>query len=282
MVERRPMRPDAGFRPESAATRKAATGRHRFAPGRKHVLGGLACLAGGFIILNAVALQTERHPMPLFKSVAPVAQQSFPVPPARPDAPGVRAAAFDSKPAASSRPAVMEKARITPPNTVPVAPAAATSAVALATETSEAMLVEIQRELSKRGYYKGEPDGKPGKATTQAIRDFQFAQRLPVDGKPSDALRKDIASAKATMKDELLELVKRSSQDEPPQRTILDIQRALNKAGYGPLSEDGQMGPTTKTALTRFEQDRKLPARGEPKGQVLRVLASASGVPISQ
>ncbi len=54
--------------------------------------------------------------------------------------------------------------------------------------------------------------------------------------------------------------------EDKPNRTVLDIQRALNKAGYGPLTEDGQMGPSTKTALTKFETDRKLPPRGEPKG----------------
>lgn len=281
MVERRSAHHDTGFRQETSDTRKKAPKRTRFALTRLHVFGGIACLVGGFIVLNAVAFQTERHPMPFFKSVAPLAQ-SFPVPPTRPDAPNMRAAAFDAKPIASSKPMPIDKAKLPPVPPAPITAPIAQAAMTLATETSDTMLVEIQRELSKRGYYKGEPDGKPGKATTQAIRDFQFAQRMAVDGKPSAGLLKDISSAKATMKNELLELVKRSGQDDPLQRTILDTQRALNKAGYGPLTEDGQMGPTTRTALTKFEQDKKLPAKGEPKGQVLRVLASASGIPISQ
>jgi peptidoglycan hydrolase-like protein with peptidoglycan-binding domain len=84
------------------------------------------------------------------------------------------------------------------------------------------------------------------------------------------------------MKDELLDLMKRASGDEPPPRTVRDIQRALNKAGYGPLKEDGQWGPGTRQALTRFEQDNRLPMKGEPKGQNIRTLASVTGVQIAQ
>jgi peptidoglycan hydrolase-like protein with peptidoglycan-binding domain len=140
----------------------------------------------------------------------------------------------------------------------------------------------IQRELAKRGYFKGEPDGKPGPRTTQAIRDFQFAQRVVVDGKPSEPLLRDIQATKTTMKDELLDLVRHAGADGPPQRTVRDIQKALNKAGYGPLKEDGQWGPTTRQALTRFEQDNRLPMKGEPKGQNIKTLASVTGVQITQ
>lgn len=240
------------------------------------VAAACACLVGGFIVLNAVAFQTDKHPTPLFQRVAK-APETFPLPPQRPEQ-AVKAAAFDSKPAAVNK--------LTPAQpTKAAAPAAAPAQVVTAPaqpEATEALLNELQRELSKRGFYKGEPDGKPGKATTQAIRDFQFAQRVPVDGKPSEALLKDVVASKSTMKDELLDLVKRSAQDDKTTKTVMDVQRALNKAGYGPLSEDGQMGPSTKTALAKFEQDKKLPQTGEPKGPVLRVLASASGVQITR
>ena len=47
-------------------------------------------------------------------------------------------------------------------------------------------------------------------------------------------------------------------------------------------AEDGQMGPSTRNALAKFEADRKLPLRGEAKGPVLKLLAATSGVAISQ
>lgn len=242
-----------------------ATRRRGFTTPR--VLAGLGCLFAGAIVVNAVMLQNEKHPAPMFRTLAK-APEAFPVPPSRPDSnPAVKQAAFSPAPMNAAKPAPLDKAKPAP------APQA---------EAGDALLGEIQRELGKRGYYKGEADGRPGPMTTQAIRDFQFAQRVAVDGKPSEALLRDIAASKVTMKDELMDLVKRATQDEKPNRTVADVQRALNKAGYGPLNEDGQMGPSTRQALAKFESDKKLPPRGEPTGPVLRVLASASGVKIAQ
>ncbi|MCA3625696.1 MAG: peptidoglycan-binding protein [Methylobacterium sp.] len=227
------------------------------------------------IVLNAVMFQTERHPEPLFR---PVAKADISVPPLRQD---VARAAFETRPLTGGKPAPA-----TPPNAAPVPPLAPpvpkAGERAKAGETTEALNFEIQRELAKRGFFKGEPDGKAGPRMTEAIRDFQFAQRVPVDGRPSEALLKDVVATRTTMKDELLELVKRASDVETSPRTVKDIQRALNKAGYGPLAEDGQWGPTTRQALTRFEQDNRLPPRGEPRGSNLRILAQVTGVPIAQ
>ncbi len=263
----------AGHRNESRMPVPSRKARRKglFTPMRLAAAG--ATIGGLAIVLNAVAFQTERHPEPLFR---PVAKNEIPVPPMRQD---VAKAAFEQKPLTGAKPA-----SVTPP-----APATQTAASApkpadkpKPVETTEALNFEIQRELAKRGFFKGEPDGKSGPRMTQAIRDFQFAQRVAVDGRPSETLLKDIVATKTTMKDELLDLVKRASGDETPSRTVKDIQRALNKAGYGPLNEDGQWGPTTRQALTRFEQDNRLPPKGEPRGTNLRTLASVTGVPIAQ
>jgi len=42
---------------------------------------------------------------------------------------------------------------------------------------------QIQRALKNAGYYQGTVDGKMGKNTRQAIRDFQKANNLSADGK---------------------------------------------------------------------------------------------------
>gem|GEM_PF-182839 len=252
-------------------------GRKRTGPvTRGRVAAAGAVTLAGFIILNAVALQPERHPTPMFTSIVPAPPDTvaaLPLPPARADQDGIKTVAFEARPVAGGKITPPEKAR-------PSLPASS--------DVSEAMLAEIQRELGKRGYYKGEVNGRPGPATAQAIRDFQFSRRVAVDGRPSEALLRDVAASRITMKDELLDLVKRTAQeDKTPQadkavKTVMDIQRALNKAGYGPVNEDGQMGPTTKAALARFEQDRKLPPRGEAKGPVLKMLAAISGIAIAQ
>ena len=258
--------PRAATPTPKAAAKPARLRRAGFLTRQNLMVGGTT-LAGLAIILNAVMFQTERHPEPLFQPVAK-APVTLPVPPQRVDmaqAKPAEARAPAPRPAATPSPAERPRAA-TPP----------------ALDTSEALLGEIQRELAKRGFFKGEPDGKPGTRTTQAIRDFQFAQRVAVDGRPSEALLAEITATKTTMKDELMDLVRRASTEDAPPRTVRDIQRALNKAGYGPLKEDGQWGGATRTALTRFEQDNRLPMKGEPKGQNIRTLASVTGVQITQ
>lgn len=239
-----------------------------------------ATLGGLVIVINAVAFQSERHPEPMFRPIAK-APAELPLPPQRQELAQAKSV-FEPKPIAGARPQPVQPQ----PQPVVVQPAPAPQQVALRgavqPDATEALLNEIQRELAKRGYFKGEPDGKPGPRTTQAIRDFQFAQRVAVDGRPSEALLRDIQATKTTMKDELLDLVRNAGADGPPQRTVRDIQKALNKAGYGPLKEDGQWGPTTRQALTRFEQDNRLPLKGEPKGQNIKTLASVTGVQIAQ
>lgn len=57
-----------------------------------------------------------------------------------------------------------------------------------------------------------------------------------------------------------------------PDPSVIRVQRALAKLGYGPLKDDGLMGPGTKAAIERFERDRKLPVKGEAAGPTLRAL----------
>lgn len=42
---------------------------------------------------------------------------------------------------------------------------------------------QIQTALKNAGYYQGTVDGKMGKKTRKAVREFQKANNLPVDGK---------------------------------------------------------------------------------------------------
>lgn len=261
-----------------SARAQARPERRRKAGLTKSRLGIAAAILGGLmIVINAVAFQTERHPEPLFRPIAK-APAALPLPPQRQELAQAKAV-FEPKPIAGARPQPVQ------PQSQPATPPAPQQVAlrgAVQTDATEALLLELQRELARRGYFKGEPDGKPGPRTTQAIRDFQFAQRVAVDGRPSEPLLRDIQATKTTMKDELLDLVRNAGIDGPPQRTVRDIQKALNKAGYGPLKEDGQWGPTTRQALTRFEQDNRLPAKGEPKGQNIKTLASVTGVQIAQ
>ena len=57
--------------------------------------------------------------------------------------------------------------------------------------------------------------------------------------------------------------------------TVKDAQAALEQHGYNPGAIDGQMGPNTRNALVRFQQDKGLTASGTLDGATL----SALGVP---
>ncbi|HMJ06016.1 MAG TPA: peptidoglycan-binding domain-containing protein [Chthoniobacterales bacterium] len=52
----------------------------------------------------------------------------------------------------------------------------------------ESIAVEIQRELAQAGYYHGAIDGVIGNGTRQAIRAYERANGLPVDGRIDDGL----------------------------------------------------------------------------------------------
>lgn len=85
------------------------------------------------------------------------------------------------------------------------------------------------------------------------------------------------AEAKADAKTEVAK-----TEGPKPDPTVTRVQRALTKLGYGPLKDDGLMGPGTKAAIEKFERDRKLPVKGEAAGPTLRALtremtAKASG-----
>lgn len=56
---------------------------------------------------------------------------------------------------------------------------------------------EYQRQLSTLGYYKGTIDGKRGELTIGAVKNFQRANKLKVDGKVGPATRAALARAVA-------------------------------------------------------------------------------------
>ncbi len=50
------------------------------------------------------------------------------------------------------------------------------------------------------------------------------------------------------------------------------VQQTLNNMGYNAGPVDGQLGPTTRDALTRFQQAQNLPQTGEPDAKTLAAL----------
>jgi peptidoglycan hydrolase-like protein with peptidoglycan-binding domain len=71
---------------------------------------------------------------------------------------------------------------------VPAAPGPSATPAASATPGAQTKkerkptTAEVQRALAQRGYYKGRIDGKLGRETRRAIREFQRRERLRVSG----------------------------------------------------------------------------------------------------
>ena len=128
--------------------------------------------------VNALLLQRERHPAPLFG----IAAQQRPAPAPAP------AAAPPPKPVSAEH-----EASAPPPSTAalpPARPAAATQVSAPASDPiaellageadsdASRLILAAQTALAKLGY-PVKPDGKEGAATEQALRDFERAHGLP-------------------------------------------------------------------------------------------------------
>jgi hypothetical protein len=172
---------------------------------------------GGLIIVNALGLQTARHPAPLGGQAAGVRSEMLVE---RPPLPPVRPSALASAPSQPATPALREAAPAREASAP--APRASAGAAPPATRT-------------------GDPIG--------------------------DLLRGDTGRADAA-----------PAQAREPARPVLAAQRALVKLGYTQVKADGVPGEATKSAIERFERERKLPVTGRLNAVTMRELAAASGM----
>ncbi len=151
-----------------------------------------AALVG--IGVNALLLQRERHPAPLFGYAAPKVPSVAPAP-APPPPPQKPASTEGAAPPAQS-PAVVppgrpaESAGSSPSGSDPIAellagePHGDASRLTLAAQTA----------LAKLGYAV-KPDGKEGSATEQALREFERAHGLPPGIEITERLVKQLTAA---------------------------------------------------------------------------------------
>ena len=174
-----------------AVTRRIA-GRVKLAHLR-YYLGAalLAALVG--IGVNALLLQRERHPAPLFGYAAPKLPSAAPAP--APPPPQKPASAEDNAPPAQSSAAL--------PPARPAESAGSSSSASdpiaelLAGEPhgdASRLTLAAQTALAKLGY-PVKPDGKEGSATEQALREFERAHGLPPATEITERLVKQLTAA---------------------------------------------------------------------------------------
>jgi peptidoglycan hydrolase-like protein with peptidoglycan-binding domain len=208
----------------------------------------IAALAAGgavvTILVNALFMQSGPHPAPIFSTkpapvVAPITESVANLMPGR-------------KPFAAPPPVVRPRSDT---------------------------IAEIQRELTKRGFYDGLADGFYGPKTDAAIRDFEQAAGLRPSAEPSETLLAAIARSNVKAKpaegfrDPIAALL-------APNGRITAVQRALTEFGYGPLATSGVYDTQTRAAIERFERARKRPVTGQITDQLVRELAAMTGRPL--
>lgn len=208
----------------------------------------LATVAAMSISTNALFLQKGPHPAPIF------ATHLTPQPALKPQTTATQIAA--------------------PQATV----AQPTTAGAPAATSREQMIANIQRELSRRGFYDGAADGIWGAKTDAATRDFIQTAGVRLNPEPGDLLLRAILSSGAKVSrpvepvrnDPIADLI-------APSKRVVAIQRALSDFGYGQLKPTGQYDPETRTAIEKFERDHRMPVTGQMSERLVRELAAMTG-----
>ena len=110
---------------------------------------------------------------------------------------------------------------------------------------------DLQRRLSALGFDStGDPSGTFGTATETAVREFQTARGLKVDGACGGGTWAAIVESGWTFGDRLLYF------RIPVQRgdDVAELQRRLNALGFDAGREDGLFGPETADALREFQR----------------------------
>jgi peptidoglycan hydrolase-like protein with peptidoglycan-binding domain len=118
----------------------------------------------------------------------------------------------------------------------------------------------LQRQLGWLGFEPGPADGQYGSLTTGAVKRFQEAHDLPVDGivdrTTADTLRANVAQ--------------RPSSDRIDR--VKALQRQLQWLGLEPGPIDGRYGPQTTEAVRRFQDRHDLRVDGIVDPQTQKAL----------
>ncbi len=206
----------------------------------------MATFAVFAIVLNALFLQKGPHPAPIF-ATKPLLQHDVVV------APPVRA---------------------NPPN------AAGDSGIQVRIQ----LIVNIQRELARKGFYDGPADGIWGAKTDIAVRDFVQTAGVKISAEASDGLLRAITASNAKAPN--TSTVTDTPSTDPiakliaPSKRVTAVQRALSDFGYGQIKPTGVFDPDTRAAIEKFERDHKLPVTGQLSDRVVRELAAMTGRPL--
>lgn len=149
-------------------------------------------------------------------------------------------------------------------------------------------VVRIQSRLKTLGFYSGNVDGDFGAATRDAVRAFQRANGLTVDGKVGDATWNKLNGSSATPKpstnatavpDNVYVLVTPAPDGSYVTlerghygSLVRELQQELKNQGYYNGTADGYFGETTEAAVKKLQAAKGLKQDGKAGHATQRVL----------
>jgi peptidoglycan hydrolase-like protein with peptidoglycan-binding domain len=125
---------------------------------------------------------------------------------------------------------------------------------------------DLQRLLARVGDAPGPIDGRFGPLTEWAVRSFQAARGLPVDGIAGPRTLGELTAR-------TLMLAPGAGYEPGGSRLVRGLQQLLARAGESPGPIDGRFGPLTEAAVRRFQADRGMEANGVAGPSTIAALA---------
>jgi len=207
----------------------------------------------------------------------------------------------------TSPPSIITSTVSAPPQATPRPTSTATAkpSSTLKTGSEGSDVKRLQQRLKDLGYYTGSVDGKFGQGTEQAVRDFQAAHKLTVDGKAGKSTQTTLYGSSAKKKTATTVTAKPSSGSSTTKATatpkpsttssytngktdiylevgssnakqVKILQNRLIVLGYLSGTADGEYGATTEAAVKAFQDRNGLYADGKAGPQTLAKLYSSS------
>jgi len=118
----------------------------------------------------------------------------------------------------------------------------------------------VQQALSAMGYYTSEVNGVPGELTYQAVKNFQKAKGLSVDGMVGPATKQAMGITNTVVSmgiGTVSSVLKQGSNGS----LVRYLQKVLSAMGYT-IDIDGNFGPGMEAVIKKFQTDQGLAADG--------------------
>ena len=139
---------------------------------------------------------------------------------------------------------------------------------------------QLQKALTALGYDTNGTEGKYGKGTQKAVRAFQRANNLKVDGVAGTSTLARLYSGSSngnTSGDGGSSGTSTTLRFGDNGSAVKEMQKALNALGYSTNGTDGKYGTGTREAVKQFQKANKLTADGIAGSKTLTKLYSLSG-----